>query len=280
MKTLSNSYSVGYSSILFPSILTCLTCLILCVWTVNHSLGNEPISRHLAISQETQDQELEAIFKIADQRDIPRIAINDARVYSKDFQKHGDKGFRAVCLLIESGNHGGTRYLPLLEKTWKPGLEKELLELSKRDLRGYGAWIALMGLGFADTPEVRDYLLGRLKVETDAGLFMSTATGLSYLKEKKAVEATANQLLKFEDGWSGVESHLIGALPRMDLEASVPLLEKYLLDDRSQLISYPLNKIAELDKVKAQELSTQILDERKNLTAFQKWELEKFVKKK
>ena len=50
-------------------------------------------------------------------------------------------GFRAVCLLIETGKNKGTLSDPLLRRTYEPGLEKELLRLCARDdLPGYGIW--------------------------------------------------------------------------------------------------------------------------------------------
>ena len=106
-----------------------------CPGVVAHSSGNHA----------------QAIARAAKVLGIPATVVDDARKRVSDFKKHGADGFRAVCLLIETGNHEGIRCHPLLQATWEAGLERELLELCSRDsLPNYGLWSALQGLGYAD----------------------------------------------------------------------------------------------------------------------------------
>jgi len=126
--------------------------------------------------------------------------------------KLGDDGFRALCVLIESGI-AHYRTPDLLARCWRPGAEASLLVLAERkSLPNYGLWSALEGLAAADTPAVRDYLLKRLASEDDAGLFMSVAAGLARLHETKSVPRIAAVLLGRRDGWQGVEPHLAQSL--------------------------------------------------------------------
>jgi len=126
--------------------------------------------------------------------------------------KYGDEGFRALCALIESGI-AHYRTPDLLARCWRPGAEAQLLVLAERQtLPNFGLWSVLEGLGVADTPAVRDYLLRRLAREDDAGLFMATAAGLARLREAKAVPRIAAVLLEQRQGWKGVEPHLAQSL--------------------------------------------------------------------
>ena len=96
------------------------------------------------------------LFEMAKERKIPQSIVEEALKFPADFAKHGEQGFCAVCLLIETGNHKGTYCHPLLEATWYEEGEKELLELAKREnLPNYGTWSALSCLGYSDSPEIR-----------------------------------------------------------------------------------------------------------------------------
>jgi hypothetical protein len=85
----------------------------------------------------------------------------------------------------------------------------------RQTLPNFGLWSVLEGLGVADTPAVRVYLLQRLAREDDAGLFMATAAGLARLREAKAVPRIAAVLLERRQGWQGVEPHLADSLRRL-----------------------------------------------------------------
>ena len=94
----------------------------------------------------------------------------------------GSEGFRAVCALIEVGPHH-YRTVELLQLTYRPGDERHLLVLAKKDgLPNFASWSVLEGLGVADTDAVRTFLLDVLRHDDDAGEFMAAAKGLAVAK--------------------------------------------------------------------------------------------------
>ena len=169
------------------------------------------------------------LMEMAKARGIPKQAVQDALNLTQDFSKHGNDGFRAVCLLVETGRHQGTRCHRLIESTWFEEGGLELMKLSQSEfLPNYGLWTALQSLGNSKSDEVRQYLIKRLKTEQDAGLYMSVALALGTMKESSTVEHVANQVFKFETEWRGVESHLLGAISQMDQTSALPWLRKYV----------------------------------------------------
>lgn len=158
----------------------------------------------------------------------------DAAAETAALQGFGRDGFAAVLALLGAGE-GHYRTDRLLAATCYPGAEKEMLALAEGPpLPNFGSWALLRGLAAADTPEVRDYLLDRIARERDPGLYMSAAEALGRLKEGRATVAVAEQVLRFEERWSGVEPHLLHALARMGGEAAVPHLARFLGDERAR----------------------------------------------
>jgi hypothetical protein len=141
--------------------------------------------------------------------------------------KTGSEGFRALCILLQLGHHH-YRTPDLLALCWKKGDEQRLLELaSATDLPHFAAWSVLEGLAAADTAQVRDYLLSRLRTETDAGLFLAAAKGLSRLREQRAVALIGDRLLERREGWQGVAPQLETALEGIGGEAAKKVLAAY-----------------------------------------------------
>ncbi|MHC4469817.1 MAG: FG-GAP-like repeat-containing protein [Planctomycetota bacterium] len=203
-----------------------------------------------------QRPDLPKVRALAAERGIPEAALEAVLAANKPrapqaalekVAKLGRKGFAAACLLIETG-HGGTFTVPILERTWEEGREWMLLALCERkSLPNYGLWTALNGLGVADTKEVRAYLLDRIERERGAGLFMCAAQALGRLKEPKATETVAIRILEFKEGWSGVEVHLLSALPGMGGREANPWLARYLADARGKHVVTALRSIASTD---------------------------------
>jgi hypothetical protein len=81
---------------------------------------------------------------------------------------------------------------------------------------------------------VRRYLLDRLERERDAGLFLCAAEALASLEERRGVAAVAKRILAFEEGWGGVEPHLLHALARMGGDEAAPHLARFLADERAK----------------------------------------------
>ncbi len=138
----------------------------------------------------------------------------------------GSEGFRAACVLIECGQvHYRTH--ELLAATWHPGDERILLALAAGPaLPKFGDWAVLRGLGVADTPVVRRYLLTRLAREQDAGLFMSAAQGLAMLGERDVARMIGERILEFRDGWGGVAPPLVVALEQLGGERAEEYLDE------------------------------------------------------
>ena len=109
------------------------------------------------------------------------------------------------------------------------GDEQRLLDMAERfDLPNFAGWSVLEGLAaVADTGEVRNYLLARLRTESDAGLFMAAAKGLARLREQRAVALIGEQLLARREGWQGVAPHLEAALEHIGGEAAQKLLAEF-----------------------------------------------------
>ena len=230
---------------------------------------------NLNCNAQEQKPTMEQLYELASERMIDRDIIDDAINLESDFGQHGSAGYRAVCLLIEHGYSKGTPMLPLLEATWTSGDEQDLLELCKKpELPGFGHWIALQGLGFADTLEVREYLSERIETERDPGKFYSIAMALANLDEVGPIEVIGEQLLKFDEGWEGVEQHLLGALTLMDAEHSLPWIERYVLDPSAGQYMGPLKFIQDRDPERSKRLATEVLATRTDLNAQQKWWLE------
>ncbi|MCA8973209.1 MAG: hypothetical protein KDC98_00735, partial [Planctomycetes bacterium] len=163
-------------------------------------------------------------FALAADREIAREAVQAALDASaallsgsggdalQKLGEFGSEGFRAACVLLESGT-SHHRSFEMLKATWHPGDERHLIALASGPaLPNFASWTVLRGLGVADTPAVRALLLQRLATETDAGLFMSAAQGLAMLGAKEAAAAIGDRVLEFRSAWSGVESYLIAAL--------------------------------------------------------------------
>ncbi|MHC4493696.1 MAG: hypothetical protein ACYTDU_19005 [Planctomycetota bacterium] len=146
----------------------------------------------------------------------------------------GRDGFAAVLCLLEGGK-SHYRTDRLLHATYYPGAEKEMIELADGPpLPNYASWALLRGLAAADTPAMRTYLLQRIEREKDPGLYMSAAGALGKLKEGRAMAAVAAQVMRFEERWSGVESHLLNALAQMGGEDAAPHLVRFLTDERAK----------------------------------------------
>jgi len=184
----------------------------------------------------------------AAKRDIPEAAMAAAlaaNVATRDgspadeaaalerLKTFGRDGFGATLALLESGE-GHSRTDRLLLATYFAGAEEEMLALADGPpLPNYGSWPLLTGLSVADTPRVRDYLLGRLRTEKDPGLYMCVAQALGRLGEGRATATVAAHIMQFEPGWGGVEPHLLSALARMGGDQAVPHLARFLSDERA-----------------------------------------------
>ncbi|MEZ5964819.1 MAG: hypothetical protein R3F56_13320 [Planctomycetota bacterium] len=172
-------------------------------------------------------------------RKVSRPALDAALTASDEALRHagataardglrrfGSEGFRAVCVLLDVGvTH--YRTWTLLGATWQPGDEDLLVDLAEADpLPNFGTWQVLEGLGVADTPRVRTYLLERLDRETDAGFFMAASMGLAHLRETEAAARIGARVREFRPGWSGVEPHLLVALEMIGGAQAVAELEQ------------------------------------------------------
>lgn len=143
------------------------------------------------------------------------------------------EGFRAVCALLEVG-HSHYRTWQLLQATWQPGDERHLLALAAiPDLPNYAGWQVLEGLGVADTPAVRKYLLQRLTDEQDAGMFMAAAKGLVHLGAREAAAAIGDRVLEYRERWGGAEQHLVDALAELGGAHAIERLEKIAASERT-----------------------------------------------
>jgi hypothetical protein len=172
----------------------------------------------------------------------------------KALSAFGSEGFRAVCALIEVGHHH-YRTEELLRDTYRKGDEKHLLELAAMDdLPNFGSWTVLRGLGVTQSKKARKCLLAVLEAREDAGLFMSAAKGLAHMKEKKAVKPIGDQLLKFEDPYSGVERHLVGALADIGDRSCVRYFEAYGKDERARHADIAISSLELLDKKAAERV--------------------------
>lgn len=218
----------------------------------------------------------EELFKLAAKRGVDKSVLEEALLFGDDFGKHQLKGFRAVCLLIETGNHKGTHCHKLLEATWSEEGVAELVELSKRDsLPNYGLWTALRTLGNSESPQVRDYLFERLKTEQDAGLFMSIAQALGQMHDGESVDMVGQQIMRFADQWSGVEPHLLSAIHEMDSKSALPWLKKYLRHEKASQFVAPVMYISQNDREAAIRISNDLL-RRPSLNAYERKWLEDF----
>jgi len=210
----------------------------------------------------------EQLLELAAKRGIPDKVMEAAvaaNVYPPNKQlvdalgEHGKHSFEATCLLIETG-HAHTQTVQLLRATYRAGDEKRLRALvDGPDLPNYGKWTALRGLGLADTKETRSYLLGRLGREKDAGYFMSIAEALAMLKEARATEIIAMQVLEFEPLWSGVEPYLLASLEKLGGRTAISCFVKYLEDTRGKNFVTALRYLQKLDEIKATDQARKLL---------------------
>ena len=164
--------------------------------------------------------------------------------------------------LIRSGK-GHWRTWMLVKVTKGPGDEKKLMALADGPaLPGYGHWTALSSLGVFDTKAVRAYLLERIAKERDAGLYMSAAQALGRLREPRAHEPVAKQLMAFEAGWSGVQGHLLGALYQINHDKLPAALEAFATDERAtgeSLVGAVLAQIHNLDPEAAKRAAKAVI---------------------
>jgi hypothetical protein len=168
------------------------------------------------VSREVMQHALDASADLLEGRGQPRI---------ESFAARGSEGFRAVCAMLEVG-HSHVHTPRLLQLTWRPGDERHLLALaSGPDLPNYAMWVVLRGLGFADTAEVRSYLLQRLSQEQDAGCHMSIAQALAQLGVREAIAPIAARVQRFERDWEGVMPYLIEALAQLGGDEAIAALE-------------------------------------------------------
>lgn len=203
------------------------------------SRGGE-VTRAVVASRDVHSSEIQpSMLTAAAQRAVSREALQAALDSSAELlaggsdgagldrlRAFGSEGFRAVCVLLEVG-HSHFRTWQLLDATWHPGDERHLIALaSGPQLPAYASWQVLEGLGVADTPEVRGYLLERLRHEEDPGLFMATAAGLAHLGMRESAAMIADRVLEGRPGWSGVEPHLLAALLELGGAPAVEQLER------------------------------------------------------
>lgn len=198
---------------------------------------------------------------LAAARDATQAAIDGASTATRtlaELREFGSEGYRALCVCIETGVHNAFTWR-LLQATWQRGDEDLLLELARRPpLPDYGSWAVLQGLGVSDTPAVRACLLERLETEEDPGLFMSAALGLALLRERAAVEPIVRRALRFENGWSGVEPQLLGALVQIQGKEATAHLRAYLGDERARAVDWVLPMLRDLDQEAAIEAARSL----------------------
>ncbi len=228
--------------------------------TVAKRLGGE-VRRPVVTSTDVRARAVEPFLELARSRGVAREALQDALDASAlqlgvegapadalaKLTARGSDGFHAVCVLLEVG-HVHLHTVKLLQATWRPGEEKRLFALaSQPQLPQYGMWAVLEGLGCADTPEVRTFLLARLQDRSDAGHFMSAAQGLALLGERRAVEPIDARLRAFEPGWDGVAPYLIEVLGTLGGAAAVRALEALGSNDQCEHAKHVVAALQRLD---------------------------------
>lgn len=177
-----------------------------------------------------------------------------------ELARHGEQGYLAVLALLRAGEQG-IWFERLLTDAYRPAWERHLLDAAADKSMSVRARSSiLVGLGAADTPEVRRFLNEYIAETDDAGLFMSTARALGRLGDDTSARVVEGRLGLF--GYEGVEGYLLGALGEMGGPESTAVLVRYLENPRSnaKFLSTAAHALARTDPALAAEHARRILE--------------------
>ena len=99
------------------------------------------------------------------------------------------------------------------------------------------------------------------------------------LKEARATEIIARQILEFEPLWTGVEPYLLASLQKLGGRTAASCFVKYLEDARGKNFVTVLRCLQKLDKTKAVGQARKLLasERAKSMSAQQRWELQRIA---
>ncbi len=176
-----------------------------------------------------------------------------------ELKSYGEEGYLAVLALLRGGEYG-IYFERMLKETWALGWEQHLLALvDDAEVTTFSRSSALVGLGHADTPLVRRFLLDHLERTDDAGLFRGAAGALGTLGEAEGARFIADKLHR--QGWNGIRAHLFVALGGMGGDEARRIIVEYLDDeDATADLFYAVSALVRIDPDAAAVRAARILD--------------------
>lgn len=186
------------------------------------------------------------------------LAMGEKEAALATLAAYQDEGFRAVMANVR-GNP--TNYAPvrlLVTATWRPGLEASLLEWLRAASPRENLGAPLRALGAIDTPEVREFLRGALKVyDQNASNFAMAASSLAQLKDDAAVQPISVKLR--ESWWSGLHGSLLDSLGEIGSREARQALLEFVRDEKAGSKAAALSALARIDPTAARAEAKALL---------------------
>jgi hypothetical protein len=171
----------------------------------------------------------------------------------------GDEGFLAVAANARGNPSNTSRVDAMAKATWRPGLERHLLEWMQGAAPDAPVTAVLRALGGIDSPEVRELLRAALtKYRNHATHFTTAAAALAALGDSSAVGPIGDRL--FEPTWSMLRPSLLDSLGRLGGEEAGRVLVAYLRDPRADLESTAVEALSRFDAASARAEAKALLD--------------------
>jgi len=204
-------------------------------------------------SQNPRD-ESDRVAEFAHEKGLPPAIVHEALAARYDesareeFVRRGDAAFAAALALVRGGDlHEGL--VDVLRRTWRPGLEDELLALGgnpKWSAEGRAAIVR--ALGVADTDAVRAFLAQESeRARHNATLFAAVAASQAELGTPGLAKRIAKNL--YRAGWSNFRPRLLDALGADGSAEARRVLLDHLRKPRPPFRAYAERAARALDRI-------------------------------
>lgn len=162
--------------------------------------------------------------------------------------RHGIDGFRALVALLRGGVQG--RFDIQFQRAWTPaaaGQERALIETAESEaVHVWSRWAALSALGVTDSAAAREYVVARLRRETDPGLFMCAARAAGELCEDRALPDLLRGM-RTKRWTTQVRQEVFCAAVRAAGERARDILVDYLREPDADLLGTALYFLSGID---------------------------------
>ena len=175
-------------------------------------------------------------------------------------ESYGGEACRAAIAHLRATDRPNAGYVPIMDATWQPGMERHLLELARDPgLTPKQRQHAMHCLSLAGTSDVRDFLLAELEGAKNERLLAGAAQSLGWLKEKRAVPIL--ERLLYRQGRDVMQGAILNGLGTLGSEEARRVLVEFVDKDHSTtLLLHAVRALQWSDTAAARTAARRILN--------------------